>query len=95
MNKSSRSGSLNSEFSVKVVSHSNGDDQLISALVKRISSKVVSIDFFSRVLTFFSCRLGTILLWINRISYKMRCCDKVHTLSNSCHGSESIELWRS
>jgi len=40
MNKNSRSGSLTSEYSVKALGLTIPDDQLISALVKRILSKV-------------------------------------------------------
>jgi hypothetical protein len=46
MNKGSRSGSLTSELSVRAVGHTNVDDQLITAIVKRISSKVISSSFF-------------------------------------------------
>lgn len=40
MSKEGRSGSLTSDLSVKVIVPVNGDNQLISALVKRILSKV-------------------------------------------------------
>jgi hypothetical protein len=41
MSKESRSGSLTSDLSVKAIAPvGNADDQLISALVKRILSKV-------------------------------------------------------
>ena len=39
MNKDSRSGSITSDLSVKVVGPTTDDDQLITALVKRILSK--------------------------------------------------------
>lgn len=40
MNKDSRSGSLTSDLSIKAVNQSSDDDQLITALIKRILSKV-------------------------------------------------------
>ena len=71
MNKDSRSGSLTSDLSVKaVLAQATDDDQLITALVKRILSKVRQL-FCLNILMYCSCRLGVILLRIDR--NKMMC----------------------
>ena len=64
MNKDSRSGSLTSDVSVKaVLGATTDDDQLITALVKRILSKAL-IPFEYE--TYCSCHLGVILLRIDQ-----------------------------
>jgi hypothetical protein len=59
MNKDSRSGSLTSDLSVKaIVGTTSDDEQLITALVNRILSKVLSLLAFGC-----SINCGLVIFW--------------------------------